>query len=617
MFSRNKKDDLEETRSLEDSGDTASFEPIDEDDEYTRGLRRRRKAAKKEYMRYGKGARDYKFKKLLAICISVILAVSLISGAVVYVSSLDRLIVNKGYNALASGDYDEAIAEFDRAIAQNGAGIEAYAGKALAQISGGYDPGASETINTMFTTCSGGAAAAEIPYSIGSYIGSDDNGADPSAQNAETGSTDTGGADVAGGSSGSNESGGSSGSNGLNSASGPSVTAGAASIASAEPTNQPKNEEMPKTGAGEILSYLFNWICRYNIANGCADQNEILMNTIEQNGLNAQYGIYSRPPQPTTDCPSGTYNKPVNVNLYSSGDGTICYIVGEGEFALKNLTIYEGTIYIKKNNSSTHIRAALYDGLYIPSDVLELNYTLERAPLSSPTYSHNSGSYTGGFYLTLSNPNDDGTIYYTTNGAEPMTDSNVYSGRIYIGEGSVTIKVKVIDSQNEVSSQTASLTYSVTKPKPTPTPKRSGRTCPVCGSNNTAFDSSIGAYKCYDCGNADTPDDPDDGSGCPRCGSTNITLIGNWNQTGNQIARCLNCDYKWDSGTKVSSTNGEPETKESSGGGEKCAACGSTDTFHDPNGWGIICRKCGHCEYYEGLDSSGSSSSGVGADARE
>lgn len=37
MFSRNKKDDLEETRSLEDSGDTASFDPIDEDDEYTRG----------------------------------------------------------------------------------------------------------------------------------------------------------------------------------------------------------------------------------------------------------------------------------------------------------------------------------------------------------------------------------------------------------------------------------------------------------------------------------------------------------------------------------------------------------------------------------------------------
>ena len=169
MFSRNKKDDLEETRSLEDSGDTASFDPIDEDDEYTRGLMRRRKTAKKGYMRYGKGARDYKFKKLLAICISVILAVSLISGAVVYVSSLDRIIVNKGYNALASGDYDEAIAEFDRATAQNGAGIEAYAGKALAQISGGYDPGASDTINTMFTTCSGGAAAVEIPYSIGSY----------------------------------------------------------------------------------------------------------------------------------------------------------------------------------------------------------------------------------------------------------------------------------------------------------------------------------------------------------------------------------------------------------------------------------------------------------------
>lgn len=617
MFSRNKKDDLEETRSLEDSGDTASFDPIDEDDEYTRGLMRRRKTAKKGYMRYGKGARDYKFKKLLAICISVILAVSLISGAVVYVSSLDRMIVNKGYNALASGDYDEAIAEFDRAIAQNGAGIEAYAGKALAQISGGDDPGASETINTMFTTCSGGAAVVEIPYSIGSYIGSDDNEADPSYQSAATASPNTGGADVAGGSSGSNESGGSSGSNGSNGASEPSATAGAASIASAEPTNQPKGGEMPKTGAGEILSYLFNWICRYNIANGCADQNEIFMNMIEQNGLNAQYGIYSRPPQPTTDCPGGTYDKPLNVNLYSSGDGTICYIVGDGEFALKNLTIYEGTIYVKKNNSSTHIRAALYDSLYIPSDVLDLNYTLERAPLSSPTYSHNSGSYTGGFYLTLSNPNDDGTIYYTTNGAEPTTDSNAYSGRIYIGEGSVTIKAKVIDTQNGVSSQTVSLTYSVTKPKPTPTPKRSGRTCPVCGSNNTAFDSSIGAYKCYDCGNADTPDDPDDGSGCPRCGSSNITLVGNRNQPGNQVARCLNCDYKWDSGTKVSSTNGGSETKESSGGGEKCAACGSTDTFQDPNGWGIICRKCGHCEYYEGLDSSGSSRSGGGVDSRE
>ena len=615
------RDERTEAIKAEDYTDTASFEPIRPDDEYTRG----HAPGKREYMNWRKALAGYKFKKLLAICVSVILAVSLISGAVVYVSSLDRIIVNNGYNALENGNYDEAIIEFDKAIAKDGKNIDAYAGKALAQISDGQDSGASETVNTMFATCSGGESVSGVVYNIGSGWRNNTGGNNSVWQGTNGGNTEPEHVDP--GTENLAEtpepaaSPGSKGAEYVKETPEPTASPGSKGAEyvkeTPEPTASPGSKGGGEETIREILVYLFNWICRYNIANDCAEQNEILMNMIEQNGLNAQYGIYSRPPQPTTDCPSGTYNKPVNVNLYSSGDGTICYIVGDGEFALKNLTIYEETIYIKKNNSSTRIRAAVYDSLYIPSGVLDLNYALEREPLSSPTYSHNSGSYTGGFYLILSNPNDDGTIYYTTNGAEPTTDSNAYSGRIYIGEGNITIKAKVIDSQNEVSSQTVSLTYSVTKPKPTPTPKRSGPTCPVCGSNNTAFDSSIGAYKCYDCGNADTPDDPDDGSGCPRCGSSNITLIGNRNQPGNQIARCLNCDYKWDSGTKVSSTNGEPETKESSGGGEKCAACGSTDTFHDPNGWGIICRKCGHCEYYEGLDSSSSSSSGVGADARE
>ena len=596
------RDERTEAIKAEDYTDTASFEPIRPDDEYTRG----HAPGKREYMNWRKALAGYKFKKLLAICVSVILAVSLISGAVVYVSSLDRIIVNNGYNALENGNYDEAIIEFDKAIAKDGKNIDAYAGKALAQISDGQDSGASETVNTMFATCSGGESVSGVVYNIGSGWRNNTGGNNSVWQGTNGGNTEPEHVDP--------------GTENLAETPEPAASPGSKGAEyvkeTPEPTASPGSKGGGEETIREILVYLFNWICRYNIANDCAEQNEILMNMIEQNGLNAQYGIYSRPPQPTTDCPSGTYNKPVNVNLYSSGDGTICYIVGDGEFALKNLTIYEETIYIKRNNSSTRIRAAVYDSLYIPSGVLDLNYALEREPLSSPTYSHNSGSYTGGFYLILSNPNDDGTIYYTTDGAEPTTDSNAYSGRIYIGEGSSTIKARVIDTQNEVSSQTVSLTYSVTKPKPTPTPKRSGRTCPVCGSNNTAFDSSINAYKCYDCGNDDRPEDIDDFVRCPNCGSFNVGL-GNQGVDSEPSYYCGGCSYVWYLNGSSSSVD-EPSQIGSDFDGETCPNCGSKITY-DVNGYGWNCSSCGshggESGYYSGASGGPSDSSG-GVEAR-
>ena len=107
----------------------------------------------------------------------------------------------------------------------------------------------------------------------------------------------------------------------------------------------PAPTQTPNIGSGDpfgrVLQFLFQWICRYNILNDQADQNEILMEMIEENGLNALYGMYSRMDAPTANYPSGTYNEPIAVALSSSSEGTICYIMGEGEFRIKDSLIYE------------------------------------------------------------------------------------------------------------------------------------------------------------------------------------------------------------------------------------------------------------------------------------
>lgn len=426
--------------------------------------------------------------KIITICISAVVLITVAAFIIFGMRHYEEYRLSNAFSKLNNGEYESAIAEFDKMIAENNKNISAYAGKAMAQISVRDETGASDTIDEMAYNC-------DDPQQW--------TGNSSQSTTSNSWSTNTGGSEAEGNendNTGDNEFEG-NGNSSSQSEENPKDTN--TSVGDPPVINDPKNPPID-----QILRYTFRWKFIYNINIGKADENEKIFSLIEESGLNTYYNIYTRPEMPTTDCPGGTYDKPITVNLYCTEGNTIRYRTEEGVLNLSNSVLYEQPFYIAKNNSITNLVAAAYDRLYIPSEPLNLTYELERGALAAPEYSHASGEYSATFQLTLSNPNNEGKIYYTIDGSEPTAESKEYSGGISIGEGSTNLKVKIIDSENGVSSETVSLNYTVKLPKPTPTPKPQNKKnyvsglevgiCERCGGKNInpAHSNSLLCTKC-------------------------------------------------------------------------------------------------------------------------
>ena len=74
--------------------------------------------------------------------------------------------------------------------------------------------------------------------------------------------------------------------------------------------------------------------------------------------------------------------------------------------------------------------------------------------VEAPTASLTPGSVEKGTEVTLSTTTSDATIYYTTDGTDPTTSSNVYSGAITINEA-VTIKAIAVKTGHADSAATS------------------------------------------------------------------------------------------------------------------------------------------------------------------
>jgi hypothetical protein len=95
-----------------------------------------------------------------------------------------------------------------------------------------------------------------------------------------------------------------------------------------------------------------------------------------------------------------------------------------------------------------------------------------QAAPATPWFSPGSGtySYSGGISVTISDSTSGASIYYTTDGTTPTTNSTLYSGPIAVPAAPATKTFKAIAVLNGVSSYSvASATYTITPPAPTPT----------------------------------------------------------------------------------------------------------------------------------------------------
>ena len=137
----------------------------------------------------------------------------------------------------------------------------------------------------------------------------------------------------------------------------------------------------------------------------------------------ANYNIDTIPPTAGSNPNGGVYSSTQTVNLHMSESGTIYYTT-------------DGTTPTTSSNEYT-------SPITISNKTLLEYLAVDLAGNQSPIYNRNynivptaSVSLVGGIYNTTQkvtlNMNDDGTIYYTTDGTTPTTSSNEYTVPILI-----------------------------------------------------------------------------------------------------------------------------------------------------------------------------------------
>lgn len=186
---------------------------------------------------------------------------------------------------------------------------------------------------------------------------------------------------------------------------------------------------------------------------------------------------------PTLSVPEGSYSSAQSVTLDDATDGATIYYTTDGTTPTTNSAIFSAPGFlpgaehpISVPYSATIKTMAIASGCY-PSAVATATYTLSTS-VATPTFSLPSGTYDSAQNVVISDASSGVTIYYTTDGSTPTTNSPAYrpSGNTWIPLPVVmTETLKAIAVANGYSSNSAgasavaTATYTLNLP-PAPVP---------------------------------------------------------------------------------------------------------------------------------------------------
>lgn len=136
---------------------------------------------------------------------------------------------------------------------------------------------------------------------------------------------------------------------------------------------------------------------------------------------------YSQIAAVTATPASGTFSADQSVTLACATEGVTIYYTIDGTTPDRDSTVYSSAIGITGDGSNVTIKAfAVKDGM-TDSEVMTGTYIIDYSTVSTIVASPSAGTYSTNKNITLSTATDGATIYYTTDGSAPTTDSDVYS----------------------------------------------------------------------------------------------------------------------------------------------------------------------------------------------
>jgi N-acetylneuraminic acid mutarotase len=172
----------------------------------------------------------------------------------------------------------------------------------------------------------------------------------------------------------------------------------------------------------------------------------------------AAYTINLPTATPIFSLSAGTYASTQTVTISDVTAGATIYYTTDGFTPTTSSTVYSGPV---KVNATETLKAVAIASGYSLSNVASAMYTIN-FPAATPTFSPAAGTYTSVQTVTVSDATAGATIYYTTDGSTPTTNSTVYSGPIKVSR-TETLRAVAIASGYSLS-DVASATYTLNLP---------------------------------------------------------------------------------------------------------------------------------------------------------
>jgi hypothetical protein len=174
------------------------------------------------------------------------------------------------------------------------------------------------------------------------------------------------------------------------------------------------------------------------------------------------YVIQLPAPAPTFSPAAGTYDSTQAVAIGSSNKTAVIYYTTNGSIPTTGSAVYSGPVTVSSNETLSAMALAPGGS---DSPVSQAGYTIT-PPAAVPVYSPAAGGYHAVQTVTLSDATPGATIYYTTNGSSPTSQSIPYTGPITVS-ASTNFQAAALAPGGSLSPITKAW-YTITLPAATP-----------------------------------------------------------------------------------------------------------------------------------------------------